>query len=77
MRLSENYLQLCVEIYSVVETAASHRALLAPLMLVFITTRRSPAPFQRVGFNDRAIFLERGSSPIQHKLAQFLLPSNF
>lgn len=66
-----------MEIYSAVETAASRRTPLAPRVMVFITTRRSPAPFQRVGFDDRAIFLEGGSSPLQHKLAQSLLPSKF
>lgn len=66
-----------MEIYSAVETAASRRTPLAPRVMVFITTRRSPAPFQRVGFDNCAIFLERGSSPLQHKLAQSLLPSKF
>lgn len=56
---------------------ASHRAPLAPVMVVFITTRRSLAPFQRVGLDDSAISLEERSSPVQHKTAQSLSPSSF
>lgn len=38
---------------------------------------KATSTVQRVGFDDCAIFLERGHSPIQHKLAQSLLPHRF
>lgn len=58
-----------MEICSAVETAAG-----LPSSSCEGFHYKATSTIQRVGFDDCAIFLDRGRSPIQHKLEQPLLP---